>query len=64
MTPQDFLESVIEAEPRPRLKRRIIQRENLVAVQNTTPPLTSGSSRTFRDLRDQGNNHSCQSMVI
>jgi len=54
MTPQDFLESVIEAEPRPRLKRRIIQRENLVAVQNTTPPLTSGSSRTFRDLRDQG----------
>ena len=54
MTPQDFLESVIEAEPRPRLKRRILQQQNLTAFNKATPSLSIGSPRTFRELRDQG----------
>ncbi|XP_046648029.1 calcium uptake protein 3, mitochondrial-like isoform X3 [Daphnia pulicaria] len=54
MTPQDFLESVIEGEPRPRLKRRNLQEHNLQALQKATPPLSKGNFRTFRDLGEQG----------
>ncbi|XP_032787556.2 calcium uptake protein 3, mitochondrial isoform X1 [Daphnia magna] len=54
MTPQDFLESVIEGEPRPRLKRRNLQEQHLVALQKTTPPLSQGNFRTFRDLGERG----------
>ncbi|VEN58463.1 unnamed protein product [Callosobruchus maculatus] len=41
MTPQDFLESVIEPDPRQ-------------AIKSSTPPLSQGSPRLFRSLRDNG----------
>jgi len=54
MTPQDFLESVVEAEPRPRLKRRNLSRKDLDLIRDTTPPLQKGSPQMFRNLRDKG----------
>ncbi|XP_065166360.1 calcium uptake protein 3, mitochondrial isoform X2 [Atheta coriaria] len=54
MTPQDFLESVIEADPRPRLKRRMLTDEDIEAVKSKTPGLKEGSSRFFRNLSDKG----------
>jgi len=54
MTPQDFLESVIEAEPRPRLKRKVLNTEQLSDLVTKTLPLSKGNTKTFRDLRDQG----------
>ncbi|CAH1103609.1 unnamed protein product [Psylliodes chrysocephalus] len=54
MTPQDFLESVIEAEPRPRLKRKILNQKELEKMKDATPPLNQGSPRLFRSLRDRG----------
>jgi len=54
MTPQDFLESVIEAEPRPRLKRRVLSYDYISELVNKTPGMASGTSRSFRDLQDQG----------
>ncbi|CAG9855341.1 unnamed protein product [Phyllotreta striolata] len=54
MTPQDFLESVIEAEPRPKLKRKILNQKELEKIKEATPPLSQGSPRLFRSLRDKG----------
>ncbi|XP_071447686.1 calcium uptake protein 3, mitochondrial isoform X1 [Hetaerina americana] len=54
MTPQDFLESVVEAEPRARLKRRKLTAKELESMKNTTPSLKEGSSEMFRNLRDRG----------
>jgi len=54
MTPQDFLESVIEAEPRPRLKRKVLSSDYISELVNKTPGLADGTSRTFRDLQDRG----------
>ncbi|XP_044256266.1 calcium uptake protein 3, mitochondrial isoform X2 [Tribolium madens] len=54
MTPQDFLESVVEAEPRPRLKRKILTTKELEKIKDSTPPLNQGSPRFFRTLRDKG----------
>ncbi|EFA10933.2 calcium uptake protein 3, mitochondrial isoform X2 [Tribolium castaneum] len=54
MTPQDFLESVVEAEPRPRLKRKILTAKELEKIKDSTPPLNQGSPRFFRTLRDKG----------
>uniref|UniRef100_A0AAR5PTI1 EF-hand domain-containing protein n=1 Tax=Dendroctonus ponderosae TaxID=77166 RepID=A0AAR5PTI1_DENPD len=54
MTPQDFLESVVEAEPRPRLKRKILSQKHIEKIKECTPPLNEGSPRLFRDLRDKG----------
>ncbi|XP_022909252.1 calcium uptake protein 3, mitochondrial isoform X1 [Onthophagus taurus] len=54
MTPQDFLESVVEAEPRPRLKRKLLTKNELEVMRVVTPSLVAGSSRLFRDLRDNG----------
>ncbi|XP_051162209.1 calcium uptake protein 3, mitochondrial isoform X3 [Leptopilina boulardi] len=54
MTPQDFLDSVVESQPRPRLKRRILSENELDAIKKSTPSLRQGNSHMFRDLRDKG----------
>ncbi|XP_018331846.1 calcium uptake protein 3, mitochondrial isoform X3 [Agrilus planipennis] len=54
MTPQDFLESVVEAEPRPRLKRKILNSKDIENFNEQTPKLNHGSPRLFRNLRDKG----------
>ncbi|XP_046985630.1 calcium uptake protein 3, mitochondrial isoform X4 [Schistocerca americana] len=54
MTPQDFLESVVEQEPRPRLKRRMLTDKDLENIRDKTPALRQGSSQMFRTLRDKG----------
>ncbi|XP_011347727.1 calcium uptake protein 3, mitochondrial isoform X3 [Ooceraea biroi] len=54
MTPQDFLDSVIEPEPRPRLKRRVLTDQELDVMRNSTSSLRHGSTHMFRNLRDKG----------
>ncbi|XP_065370670.1 calcium uptake protein 3, mitochondrial isoform X5 [Calliphora vicina] len=54
MTPQDFLDSVVEQEPRPRLKRRILTDQEVTKIKDETPPLKKGSNQLFRTLRDKG----------
>ncbi|XP_037867818.1 calcium uptake protein 3, mitochondrial isoform X1 [Bombyx mori] len=54
MTPQDFLESVVEQEPRPRLKRRVLTTKEIENLQDQTPQLKKGSSQMFRKLKDKG----------
>ncbi|XP_036324878.1 calcium uptake protein 3, mitochondrial isoform X6 [Rhagoletis pomonella] len=54
MTPQDFLDSVVEQEPRPRLKRRALSDQDLQVIKDNTPPLKKGSKMLFRTLRDRG----------
>ncbi|XP_055704682.1 calcium uptake protein 3, mitochondrial isoform X4 [Phlebotomus papatasi] len=54
MTPQDFLDSVIEQEPRPRLKRKFLGLTEIGFVKDVTPSLNKGSSQLFRNLRDKG----------
>ncbi|XP_020277798.1 calcium uptake protein 3, mitochondrial isoform X3 [Pseudomyrmex gracilis] len=54
MTPQDFLDSVIDAEPRPRLKRRVLTDQELEVMRNSTASLRHGSTHMFRNLRDKG----------
>ncbi|KAL9896583.1 mitochondrial calcium uptake 3 isoform 3-T3 [Glossina fuscipes fuscipes] len=54
MTPQDFLESVVEQEPRPRLKRSILNERDINSMRDETPPLKKGSNQLFRKLRDRG----------
>ncbi|CAG4993002.1 unnamed protein product [Colias eurytheme] len=54
MTPQDFLESVVEQEPRPRLKRRVLTSKEIEQLRDQTPPLKKGSSQMFRNMRDRG----------
>ncbi|CAK1545434.1 unnamed protein product [Leptosia nina] len=54
MTPQDFLESVVEQEPRPRLKRRVLNVKEIEQLRDSTPPLKKGSSQMFRNMRDKG----------
>ncbi|EEB17860.1 conserved hypothetical protein [Pediculus humanus corporis] len=53
MTPQDFLESVVEQEPRPRLKRRYLTDKEIEKIKDDTPPLKNGNSEMFRKLRDK-----------
>ncbi|CAD6227721.1 GSCOCG00006175001-RA-CDS [Cotesia congregata] len=54
MTPQDFLDSIIEPEPRPRYKRRILANKDIEMIKNTTPLLQRGNSHMFRNLKDKG----------
>ncbi|XP_014477020.1 PREDICTED: calcium uptake protein 3, mitochondrial isoform X2 [Dinoponera quadriceps] len=54
MTPQDFLDSVIDSEPRPRLKRRVLSDLELEVMRNSNPSLRHGSTHMFRNLRDKG----------
>ncbi|KAK0161746.1 hypothetical protein PV327_008164, partial [Microctonus hyperodae] len=43
MTPQDFLDSVVDSEPRPRHKRRILSEQELEVMRNATPSLKHGN---------------------
>ncbi|CAG9760436.1 unnamed protein product [Ceutorhynchus assimilis] len=54
MTPQDFLESVVEAEPRPRFKRKVLNQKDIEKLKDYTPTLSQGSPHMFRALRDKG----------
>ncbi|XP_055314046.1 calcium uptake protein 3, mitochondrial isoform X6 [Sitodiplosis mosellana] len=54
MTPQDFLDSVVEQEARPRLKRRTLTLDDINKMKDATPPLKKGSTQMFRTLRDKG----------
>ncbi|KAK0089079.1 hypothetical protein PV325_009286 [Microctonus aethiopoides] len=53
MTPQDFLDSVVDSEPRPRHKRRILSDQELEVMRNATPSLKHGNSHMFRNLKDK-----------
>jgi len=54
MTPQDFLESVIEAEPKPRLKRRKMNEKDLSMIKTETPGMNHSSSNFFRSIGNRG----------
>ncbi|RZC42610.1 EF-hand 8 domain containing protein [Asbolus verrucosus] len=54
MTPLDFIESILETEPRKRHKRKSITDEDLEEIKNSTPPLAQASPSFFRSLRDKG----------
>nr|CAI5822979.1 unnamed protein product [Callosobruchus analis] len=54
MTPQDFLESVIHEEPRPRIQRKILTKPEMRIIKDKTPMLEQGSSRMFRDMNYEG----------
>ncbi|XP_044016571.1 calcium uptake protein 3, mitochondrial isoform X2 [Aphidius gifuensis] len=54
MTPQDFLDSVVESEPRPRHKRRVLTERELEIIKNTTPVLRSGGPHLFRTIKEKG----------
>ena len=54
MTPQDFLESVIEAEPKPRLKRRNLTADDLTSLKYNTPGIVSSCDSMFRNLGNKG----------
>jgi hypothetical protein len=45
---QDFLESVVEAEPKPRLKRRRLTETDLDALKSITPPIGKNDMHFFR----------------
>lgn len=54
MTPEDFLESLTESEPRPRLHRRRLSKKDLDYIIEQTPQRKYGSTKLFRNLRDRG----------
>ncbi|GFY54287.1 calcium uptake protein 3, mitochondrial, partial [Trichonephila inaurata madagascariensis] len=54
MTPQDFLDSVTETDPRPRLKRKILTKKELHSLYDSTPPRRKGNTNLFRSLHDKG----------
>lgn len=54
MTPQDFLDSVTESDPRPRLKRKSLTKKDLEALYDATPVRRKGTTKLFRSLHDKG----------
>ncbi|XP_070395285.1 calcium uptake protein 3, mitochondrial isoform X4 [Dermacentor albipictus] len=54
MTPEDFLESLTESEPRPRLHRHHLSKKELEHMLDQTPARKYGSTKLFRDLRERG----------
>jgi len=54
MTPQDFLESVVEAEPKPRLKRRKLSEKDMMVVSKETPGINRSSYNFFRNIGGKG----------
>jgi len=54
MTPQDFLESVIEAEPKPRLKRRKLSLDEVENYRSSTPPIHKSDLNMFRTMGAKG----------
>nr|XP_042900668.1 calcium uptake protein 3, mitochondrial isoform X2 [Parasteatoda tepidariorum] len=53
MTPQDFLDSVTDSDPRPRLKRKVLSKKELHSLYDTTPHRRKGSTSLFRSLHDR-----------
>merc|ERR1712038_1541851 len=54
MTPQDFLESVVEGEPRPRFKRKKLSKEEVKEMLQEMPKLQKNSETFFRGLGNRG----------
>ncbi|XP_068176963.1 calcium uptake protein 3, mitochondrial isoform X5 [Antennarius striatus] len=54
MTPQNFIESVTMSEPRNRSPWRSLTKQELEKILSDTPPVWKGSSKLFRNLREQG----------
>ncbi|XP_073986046.1 mitochondrial calcium uptake 3 isoform X2 [Rhodnius prolixus] len=54
MTPEDFLQSFILQSPEPRNKRRNLSTKELDEIRKATPPLSKGSPKMFRELKDKG----------
>ncbi|XP_050720244.1 calcium uptake protein 3, mitochondrial-like isoform X3 [Eriocheir sinensis] len=54
MTPQDFIESVTDSEPRPRLKRKMLNERDLEQFSQETPLLSKSSPDMFRTIFDKG----------
>lgn len=54
MSPQDFLDSLINDEPKERIFRRVVKEEQVKKMLKRTPPLRKGSSKLFRELGENG----------
>jgi hypothetical protein len=54
LTPQDFLESVTENHPRPRIHRKGLSKKQYENYIRNTPARKNGSNKLFRDLEDRG----------
>ncbi|XP_028967665.1 calcium uptake protein 3, mitochondrial [Galendromus occidentalis] len=54
MTPQDFLDSVTDLDPRPRISRRKLSRKDFDKLIDSTIPKKKGSTKLFRELNDAG----------
>lgn len=54
MTPQDFIESVTDSEPRQRLRRRQLTQDDLENFYQHTPALAKGTAKMFREIYDKG----------
>jgi len=54
MSPQDFLESVVEGEPRPRFKRRCLTPQEVDDMTGRLPKLKHNTDSFFRGLGSQG----------
>ncbi|XP_067662852.1 calcium uptake protein 3, mitochondrial-like isoform X9 [Haliotis asinina] len=54
MTPQDFLESVTEESPRPRIGRIRLTAQDVESMLRQTPSRSRGSNKLFRNLHDKG----------
>ncbi|XP_060558444.1 calcium uptake protein 3, mitochondrial-like isoform X2 [Ruditapes philippinarum] len=54
MTPQDFLESVTEEVPRPRIGRTNLTPQEATEWLKNTPPKRRGSKNLFRSMHDKG----------
>ncbi|XP_064608028.1 calcium uptake protein 3, mitochondrial-like isoform X2 [Liolophura sinensis] len=54
MTPQDFLESVTEQIPRPRIGRVKLSSKDVESMLKSTPPRSRGSGKLFRRILDKG----------
>ena len=54
MTPQDFLESVVEGEPRPRFKRKKLTEAEVKDMMRRMPKLHRNNENFFRGLGSKG----------
>uniref|UniRef100_A0A915CTQ4 Uncharacterized protein n=1 Tax=Ditylenchus dipsaci TaxID=166011 RepID=A0A915CTQ4_9BILA len=54
MSPQDFLDSLVLDEPKERVFRRVLKKDQLKKMLRQTPPLRKGSDKMFRNLGENG----------
>ena len=54
MTPQDFLDSVVEGEPRPRFKRKKLSDVDVKTMMRRMPKLHRNNEKFFRGLGSKG----------